>query len=83
QDGVTALLVPPGDPAGLAQACLQLGRDPALAHRLGQAGLARAAAQFSLQAMIERTVQLYAALLAGHGMALPFTAAPQTQEGTR
>ena len=39
-DGVTALLVPPGDPSAMAAAVLRLLRDPALADRLRSAGLA-------------------------------------------
>ncbi|WP_426054169.1 glycosyltransferase [Janthinobacterium sp. PSPC2-1] len=43
QDGVTALLVPPGDPAAMAQAILALLRDPPRAQALVDAGLAHAA----------------------------------------
>lgn len=43
QDGVTALLVPPGDPAAMAQAILALLRDPSRAQTLADAGLAHAA----------------------------------------
>ncbi|MDZ5633602.1 glycosyltransferase [Janthinobacterium sp. GMG1] len=42
-DGVTALLVPPGDPAAMAQAILALLRDPLRAQALADAGLAHAA----------------------------------------
>ena len=37
-DGVTGLLVEPGDPVALATALVQLLRDPDLAERLGDAG---------------------------------------------
>ncbi|MGK5015340.1 glycosyltransferase [Janthinobacterium sp. HLS12-2] len=43
QDGVTALLVPPGDPAAMAQAIVALLRDPPRAQALADAGLAHAA----------------------------------------
>ncbi|MBW3509380.1 glycosyltransferase [Janthinobacterium sp. NKUCC06_STL] len=43
QDGVTALLVPPGDPAAMAQAILALLRDPPRTQALVDAGLAHAA----------------------------------------
>lgn len=41
-DGETALLVPPGDAAAMAQAALRLLDDPALASRLAAAGLQEA-----------------------------------------
>jgi glycosyltransferase involved in cell wall biosynthesis len=40
QDGVTALLVPPGDPQAMAAACLRLLGDVSLWTRLQQAGMA-------------------------------------------
>lgn len=43
QDGVTALLVPPGDPAAMAHAILALLRDPPRARQQVQAGRAHAA----------------------------------------
>ncbi|WP_215409316.1 glycosyltransferase [Janthinobacterium sp. JC611] len=43
QDGVTALLVPPGDPAAMAHAIVALLRDPPRAQALVNAGLAHAA----------------------------------------
>lgn len=64
----TALLVPPGDPAALAAACLRLGQDPALAQRMGQAGRERVTALYSLEAMIDRTVALYLGLLQRRGL---------------
>lgn len=42
EDGVTALLVKPGDPHAMAEAALRLVRDPALARRLAAAGLQEA-----------------------------------------
>ena len=45
-DGVDGILVPPKDPALLANAILQLTRDPARAIALGQAGRARIVSHF-------------------------------------
>jgi glycosyltransferase involved in cell wall biosynthesis len=42
-DGGTALLVPPADPAAMARAIVRVLREPALARRLRDAGLAAAA----------------------------------------
>jgi len=59
QDGVTGLLVPPGDSSALAAALLQLIADPATAVRLGAAGQARVRADFTLDAMVAQVDQLY------------------------
>jgi glycosyltransferase involved in cell wall biosynthesis len=48
EDGVTGLLVPPGDPAALAAALARLARDPALCERLGRAGRERVVREFSV-----------------------------------
>src|SRR5207249_7024089 len=42
EDGVTGLLVPPGDPEPLARAIADLGRDLGRAARMGEAGRRRA-----------------------------------------
>jgi len=60
RDGVEGRLVPPGDPAALAAAMVDLARDPAARVRLGRAGHARVRADFTLDAMLDR----YEALLA-------------------
>jgi glycosyltransferase involved in cell wall biosynthesis len=50
-DGVTGLLVPPGDPAALAAALERLLADPGLARGLGEAGRRRAAERFDAARM--------------------------------
>ena len=59
--GETGLLVPPDDPAALADAVLELLGDPARAEAMDAAGLARARSEFSVAKMAERTAAVYAA----------------------
>jgi alpha-maltose-1-phosphate synthase len=63
QDGVTGLLVPPGDEAALAAALNSLLADPARAEAMGQAGRARAVAEFSWTTVATRTADLYTTVL--------------------
>jgi rhamnosyl/mannosyltransferase len=58
-DGVTGLLVEPGNKAALADALNRLLADPALCRRLGTAGQARVASTFSQSQMIASTAELY------------------------
>ncbi len=59
QDGVTGLVVPPGDSAALAAALRRLIGDKAFAQELGVAGHARAWGKLSSDAMIEQTMAFY------------------------
>jgi len=58
-DGVTGLLVPPGDPAALASALSSLLLDPRKAEALGAAGRARWDAEFSLDRFYDATHAVY------------------------
>ena len=60
----SALVVPPGDPAGLAAALARLLDDRALADRLGATAQADAASRFSIDAMAERTLAVYESAVA-------------------
>ena len=64
----TAILVPPSDPTTIAQACLKLANNQDLRFSLGQAGLKRVTANYSIDAMIDRTASLYAELLQKRGL---------------
>lgn len=59
QDGVTGLLVPPGDVAALAESLNRLLTDEMLTRRLGAQGKHRALTEFSLDVMSNRTYAVY------------------------
>lgn len=63
-EGETGHLVPPGDPAGLADRITALLRDPLRARQMGEMGKQRASRHFSPEALLSRTAALYARLLA-------------------
>jgi len=58
-DGETGLLVPSDDPVALAKAVASLLDDPTRAAAMGEAGRARAAVEFSVALMADRTVAAY------------------------
>ena len=62
-EGLCALTVQPGDAAALSAALNQVLADPALAHRLGEAGRARVLQDFSVEAMVKQTLALYHSLM--------------------
>jgi glycosyltransferase involved in cell wall biosynthesis len=59
EDGVTGLLVAPGDEAALAAAVLGLLSDPPRAAAMGAAGRARVEERFSVDAMLEGHLAVY------------------------
>jgi glycosyltransferase involved in cell wall biosynthesis len=59
-DGVTGFLVPPRDPYALATRLDRLRRDPSLARRMGEAGLARAQAEFTWRGVGDALARIYA-----------------------
>lgn len=63
-DGVTGLLVRPGDVDGLADAISRLLADPVLRRRLGYAGRRRVQSEFSVDAMVEGNLAVYRQVLA-------------------
>jgi len=64
---VTGLLVPPDDPASLADALNALVRDPGRAAAMGRAGRERAVGEFSWDAVAAQTAALYAELARSQG----------------
>jgi len=65
EHGVHGLLVPPGDPKGLAAAVDRLLGDPELAASLGSAARARVAERFGLDLMVRRHEEFYEKLVFG------------------
>ncbi len=68
EDGVTGLLVPPGDPAALASGIVQALDDAGLRARLGAAGRDRVMSKFTWRASAEGSIAAYRRLL-GTGVA--------------
>jgi len=64
-DGVTGLLVPPGDPAAMANAVLRVLGAPALGAALGNAARERAVSKFSCDRLVENMAALYEDVLDG------------------
>ena len=64
-DGETGLLVPPRDAPALRAAVERLLADPELRERLGRAARERARERYGWDAVIERTLEVYRAALAG------------------
>lgn len=72
RDEVEALLVPPGDPSRLAEACLRVLREPALGARLASAARDRQQRLADPEATVEAVDALYRRILGG-----PVTRGPQ------
>lgn len=68
QDGVTGLLVPPGQPAPLADAIIALLKDQELASRLGKTGRKLVEERFALSRTVEEVDRLYTGLLRDKGV---------------
>ena len=66
EDGRTGLVVAPRDPGALAEALNRLLSDSALRRRMGEAGRARAQAEFSEDVMVQRVIGVYDTILRYH-----------------
>lgn len=64
-DGLSGLLISPGDSDGLASALRMLLNDPQLAHRLGNAAKKRAETEFGARAIVRKFEEYYLAQLNG------------------
>ena len=63
EDGVTGLLVPPGDAQALATACAAILGDRGRAERMGRAGIERSRAEFGIERLTTEMEGLYRDLL--------------------
>jgi glycosyltransferase involved in cell wall biosynthesis len=63
EDGVTGILVSPGDCGALAEAILRLACDPALRHQMGAAARERAESEFSVARQVQQTQAVYEELV--------------------
>jgi L-malate glycosyltransferase len=63
EDGVTGILVPPGNSEALADALLRLLRDPELSRQIAARGQRLAAQNFSFERLIREVDELYTELL--------------------
>jgi glycosyltransferase involved in cell wall biosynthesis len=66
QDGRTGVLVPPRDPAALAEAVLRLIDDPELRRRLARSARDLVLREFRVSLVVERTLDVYTELLRHH-----------------
>jgi len=57
--GETGLLVPPANPAALAEAIIRLLKSPALRRQMGEAGRQRVAEQFDVEHLVAGTLAAY------------------------
>jgi glycosyltransferase involved in cell wall biosynthesis len=76
EDGVTGMLVPPGDPGALAQAISTIMAEPELAARLSVAGRRRVLERFTWQACAAATADSYRWAIEHHRAQAQMTLAP-------
>ncbi len=69
-DGTSGLVIPPKEPASLAQAIRRLANDPGLRARLGRAARQRVQQKFSIQDCVQRHERLYRAMVASSPMSV-------------
>ncbi len=58
-DGATGLLVPPSDPDSISNAVVKIYNDKNLARRMSEAALAKVKEKYTLEIMVNKTVEVY------------------------
>jgi glycosyltransferase involved in cell wall biosynthesis len=77
RNGESGLLVPPGDPAALAEAMLRLSAVPESQRRaMGARGQEHVRVQYGLERMVERWEDLYSEVMKKRGIRMPTTQRP-------
>jgi glycosyltransferase involved in cell wall biosynthesis len=66
-EGETGFLVPPADPAALADRIERMLLDPEMRARMGAAGPKRVASRFTLEAMVHKLQAVYHEILSPNG----------------
>lgn len=82
-DGETGYLVPPNDPAALAERLAWLYRHPTLAQRLGWSGMRRAYQQFTWRNVAAQVAEVYEAALGDDSLIYPQPMANVAEAGIR
>jgi glycosyltransferase involved in cell wall biosynthesis len=65
EDGETGLLVPPGDPAALAVAIIQMAEEPGWRERMGEAGRAEVVEKYTTDKYVDRVLEVYGEVMGG------------------
>lgn len=81
-DGVTGLLVRPGDAAALADAIVALLRDPERRRQFGEAGQARVAETFGVDRLVEGTLAAYRRAAGRPAVSAPGTSVPDAPDAS-
>ena len=58
-NGKNGLLVPPGDPASMAEAIIKIFKDPQLASNLAEAAILKVREKYNVGLMVENTLKVY------------------------
>jgi glycosyltransferase involved in cell wall biosynthesis len=82
RSGANGLLVPPGDVPALADAMRALVRDESLRHRLGQAARQRVLVHYTVERMVEQTLEVYRIAIARLRQQRPDQGSPRPPAGT-